>query len=58
LKVPANILPAKIGEILIFVVQMLELYAMKVARTVLRGGKFERTYLSRQCDKKLLKTIW
>jgi hypothetical protein len=25
---------------------MLEPYAMKVARTVLRGGKFEKTYLS------------
>jgi hypothetical protein len=25
---------------------MFEPYAMKVARTVLRGGKFERTYLS------------
>jgi hypothetical protein len=26
---------------------MFELYAMKVARTVLRGGKPERAYLSR-----------
>ena len=25
---------------------MFEPYAVKVARTVLRGGKFERTYLS------------
>ena len=25
---------------------MFELYAMKVARTVLRGGKLERAYLS------------
>jgi hypothetical protein len=25
---------------------MFELYAMKIARTVLRGGKSEKTYLS------------
>jgi len=42
----------------IFVVQMLELGAGELARPVLRGGKLERAYLSRQCDKKLLKTIW
>jgi len=33
----------KIGQNLIFVVQMLELYAMKVARTVLRGESLKRT---------------
>lgn len=28
--------------------KLLEPYAMKVARTVLRGGKIERSYLSQQ----------
>jgi hypothetical protein len=35
---------------------MLEPYAMKVARTVLRGGKIERSYLS-QFDTLLVHTL-
>jgi len=35
---------------------VLEPYAMKVARTVLRGGKFVRTYLS-QLDTQLPLTV-
>ena len=36
--------------------KMLEPYAMKVARTVLRGGKIERSYLS-QFDTQLPLTV-